>query len=67
MTREHYGQELKDLRSSVVAMASMVDKAIDNAVVALEQQDVPLARAGRRRRIGPSTSTAGGPRSKRSC
>ena len=43
MTREHYGQELKDLRSSVVAMASMVDKAINNAVVALVQRDVSIA------------------------
>jgi phosphate transport system protein len=43
MTREHYGQELKDLRSSVVAMASMVDKAINSAVVALVQRDVSIA------------------------
>jgi phosphate transport system protein len=43
MTREHYGQELKDLRSSVVAMASMVDKAVNNAVVALVQRDVSMA------------------------
>jgi phosphate transport system protein len=43
MTREHYAQELKDLRSSVVAMASMVDKAINTAVVALAQRDVSMA------------------------
>ena len=43
MTRELYGQELKDLRSSVVAMASMVDKAINSAVVALVQRDVSIA------------------------
>ena len=43
MTRELYGRELKDLRSSVVAMASMVDKAINNAVVALVQRDVSMA------------------------
>jgi phosphate transport system protein len=43
MTREHFGQELKDLRSSVVAMASMVDKAINNAVAALVQRDVSMA------------------------
>jgi phosphate transport system protein len=43
MTREHYGQELKDLRSSVVAMASMVDKAVNNAVIALAQRDVSIA------------------------
>jgi phosphate transport system protein len=43
MTREQYIFQLKDLRSSVVAMASMVDKAVNNAVVALAQRDVPLA------------------------
>ena len=43
MTRELYGQELKDLRSSVVAMASMVDKAVNNAVAALVQRDVSMA------------------------
>jgi phosphate transport system protein len=43
MTREHYGQELNDLRGSVVAMASMVDKAVNNAVVALVQRDVAIA------------------------
>jgi phosphate transport system protein len=31
------------LRGGVVAMASMVEKAIDRAVVALVQQDVALA------------------------
>ncbi|MCD6031081.1 MAG: phosphate transport system protein [Thermomicrobiales bacterium] len=43
MTREQYAHQLKDLRSSVVAMASMVGKAIDNSVVALVQRDVSLA------------------------
>ena len=43
MTREHYSQELADLRGSVVAMASMTNKAIDNAVTALTRQDVRLA------------------------
>ena len=43
MTREHYGQELADLRGSVVAMASMTNKAIDNAVTALTRRDVRLA------------------------
>jgi phosphate transport system protein len=43
MTRALYDQELKDLRSSVVAMASMVDKAINNAVVALVQRNVSMA------------------------
>jgi phosphate transport system protein len=43
MTREQYIHQLKDLRSSVVAMASMVDKAINNAVAALVQRDLSLA------------------------
>ena len=43
MTREHYAQELADLRGSVVAMASMTNKAIDNAVTALTRRDVRLA------------------------
>jgi phosphate transport system protein len=43
MTREQYAHQLKDLRSSVVAVASMVGKAIDNSVVALVQRDVSLA------------------------
>jgi phosphate transport system protein len=43
MTREQYTFQLKDLRSSVVAMASMVDKAVNNAVAALAQRDVSLA------------------------
>jgi phosphate transport system protein len=43
MTREQYIFQLKDLRSSVVAMASMVDKAVNNAVAALAQRDVSLA------------------------
>jgi phosphate transport system protein len=43
MTREHYGQELADLRASVVAMASMTNKAIDSAVTALARRDVRLA------------------------
>jgi phosphate transport system protein len=43
MTREHYAQELTDLRDSVVAMASMTNKAIDNAVTALAQRDIRLA------------------------
>ena len=43
MTREQYSHQIKDLRSSVVAMASMVDKAVNSAVVALVQRDVSLA------------------------
>ena len=43
MTRALFGQELQDLRSSVVAMASMVDKAVNNAVAALVQRDVSMA------------------------
>ena len=43
MTREHYSQELADLRGSVVAMTSMTNKAIDNAVTALTRRDLRLA------------------------
>jgi phosphate transport system protein len=43
MTREQYALQLEDLRGSVVAMASMVEKAIDKAVTALAQRNVPLA------------------------
>ena len=43
MTREQYVHQLEDLRGRVVAMASMVDKAMTNAVTALAQRDVPLA------------------------
>jgi phosphate transport system protein len=43
MTREQYVHQLEDLRGNVVGMASMVDKAMTNAVVALTQRDVPLA------------------------
>jgi phosphate transport system protein len=43
MTREQYAHQLTTLRSSVVTMASMVGKAIDNAVVAIVQRDVSLA------------------------
>jgi phosphate transport system protein len=43
MTREQYVYHLEDLRGRVVAMASMVDKAMTNAVAALVQRDVPLA------------------------
>ena len=43
MTREQYVHQLEDLRGNVVGMASMVDKAITQAVVALAQRDVPLA------------------------
>jgi phosphate transport system protein len=43
MTREQYAHQLEDLRGSVVAMASMTSKAIDNAVQALAHQDVRQA------------------------
>ena len=43
MTREQYDYDLEDLRGRVVAMASMVDKAMTNAVAALAQRDVRLA------------------------
>lgn len=43
MTREQYMHQLEDLRGSVVAMASMTSKAVNNAVQALARQDVRLA------------------------
>ncbi len=43
MTRAQYDHDLEDLRGRVVAMASMVDKAMTNAVAALAQRDVRLA------------------------
>lgn len=45
MTRTEYLQELENLRSSVVAMSSMVDKAIAKSVEALVLQDVRMADA----------------------
>ncbi|MEJ7761835.1 MAG: phosphate signaling complex protein PhoU [Thermomicrobiales bacterium] len=44
MTRFVYISQLRELRDDVVAMASMVDKAISRSVQALRQQDVNLAR-----------------------
>ena len=66
MTREHYDQELADLRGSVVAMASMIDKAIDNAVDGPRRSETSGWPSRSLPRIARSTSTAGGPRSKRS-
>jgi phosphate transport system protein len=43
MTREQYVHQIEDLRGRVIAMASMVDKAITNAVSALAGRDVRLA------------------------
>ena len=44
MTRVEYVHQIQGLRDDVVAMASMVDKAISRAVDALRRQDVQLAR-----------------------
>ncbi|MEA2526475.1 MAG: phosphate transport system protein [Thermomicrobiales bacterium] len=44
MTRVAYGQQIQELRDAVVAMGSMVDKAIARSVDALKLQDVQLAR-----------------------
>lgn len=44
MIRVEYSHELQELRDDVVAMASMVDKAVARAVDALKRQDVSLAR-----------------------
>ncbi len=43
MVRVEYNLELENLRGSVVAMASMADKAIARAMDALQRQDVALA------------------------
>lgn len=44
MTREAYAHQIQGLRDDVVAMSSMVDKAIGRSVDALRLQDVQLAR-----------------------
>ncbi len=43
-TRVEYGHQIRALRDDVVAMASMVDKAVARAVETLERQDVAAAR-----------------------
>jgi phosphate transport system protein len=43
MIRQEYEHELQELRGSVVAMSSMVDKAIARSTEALMRQDVRLA------------------------
>ena len=44
MTRSDFVHQLEELRSAVVAMSSMVDKAISRAMEALQKQDLDLAR-----------------------
>lgn len=44
MTREAYLHQIQELRDDIVAMSSMVDKAIARSVDALRHQDVQLAR-----------------------
>src|SRR5688572_21732581 len=44
MARVAYTHEIQELRDSVVAMASMVDKAIARCIESLKRQDVQLAR-----------------------
>jgi phosphate transport system protein len=43
MTRVAYAHQIQELRDAVVAMASMVDKAIARSTDALKRQDVQLA------------------------
>lgn len=43
MVRVEYANELETLRGAVVAMSSMVDKAISRAIEALIRQDVQMA------------------------
>jgi phosphate transport system protein len=45
MTRANYEFQLQQLRESVIAMASMVDKAIARSTDALREQNLPLAEA----------------------
>jgi phosphate transport system protein len=45
VARHEYTQELEDLRGAVVALASMVDKAISRSIEALIRQDVRAAEA----------------------
>ncbi len=44
MLRTEYSQQLQELRAAVVELASMVDKAIAGAILALQQQDTDRAR-----------------------
>ena len=44
MTRERYSHQIQELRDDVVAMSSMVDKAIARSIEALKRQDVQQAR-----------------------
>src|SRR5688572_24444284 len=44
MTRIAYSHEIQGLRDDVVAMASMVDKAIARSIESLRRQDVQLAK-----------------------
>ena len=44
MTRQAYLHQLQELRDNIVAMSSLVDKAIARSIDALRRQDVQLAR-----------------------
>ena len=44
MTRAAYSQQIQELRDDVVAMASMVDKAIARSTEALQRRDIDQAR-----------------------
>jgi phosphate transport system protein len=43
MTREAYAHQIRSIRDDIVAMSSMIDKAIARSVDALRRQDVQLA------------------------
>ena len=43
MTRETFQRQLRDLQDSVLALGSMVDKAIDQSILALRSRDLVLA------------------------
>src|SRR4051812_28197469 len=44
MTRETFQRQLRETQDAVLAMGSMVDKAIERSVYALRTRDLPLAR-----------------------
>jgi len=44
MPRESFDRQLRELQDSVLAMGSMVDKAIDRSVQSLRSRDIVLAR-----------------------
>ena len=44
MPRESFDRQLREMQDAVLAMGSMVDKAIDRSIQALRTRDLALAR-----------------------